>query len=100
MELTDRLSNIVERLQQKGVEDISDHDAVEKLLQSLDDSFDSLVATIKERSDYENLRLDEVMELLIVHEEQLEKERGQADSSSEEEGEILSDYGSSNEERI
>lgn len=38
------------------------------------------------------------MELLIVHEEQLEKERGQADSSSEDEGEILSDYGNSNEE--
>jgi hypothetical protein len=38
------------------------------------------------------------MEILIVHEQQLEKERGQADSSIEVEGEILSDYGSSNEE--
>ena len=76
MELTDRLSSIIEQLPQRGVEDISDHDVVEKLLQSLDNSFNSLVVTIKERSDYENLHSAEVMELLIDHEEQLETEKG------------------------
>jgi hypothetical protein len=48
MELTDRLSSIIERLRQRGVKDISDNDVVGKLLQSLNYSFNSLVETIIE----------------------------------------------------
>ena len=44
MELTDRLTNIVERLHQRGVTDITDRDVVNKLLSALDESFDRIVA--------------------------------------------------------
>lgn len=56
---------------------------VKKLLHSLDDSFDSIVATIKERPDFEDLQIAEAMKLLNSQEEDLEKEKGQADFSSE-----------------
>jgi hypothetical protein len=98
MELTDRLSNLVERLHQRGVEYITDQNVVEKYLKSLDDSFDPIVAKIKEKPDYEDLQSAKIMELLVIHEELLEKEKGQSNSSSEEEGEILSDYDSSHNE--
>lgn len=69
---------------------------MERLLASHDESFDPMITTIKERPDYEVLQLVDVMKLLNAQEEEFEKE--QSDSSSEEEGEILSNYGSSNEE--
>lgn len=104
MEAIDYLSNIVDRLPHLGVEDISDHDVVEKLLKSLNKSFDTLVLTIKGRPDYESLSSAEVIEILISHEEQLEKENGQLDLNSlenlslDEEQEIMSDYGGSTDE--
>ena len=39
-----------------------------------------------------------MMELLVMYEELLEKEKGKSNSSLEEEGQILSDCGSSHEE--
>ena len=99
MDLKDHLSNLVQRLHQCGVEYITDQDAVEKLLKSLDDSFDPIVAKIKERPDYGDLQPVGIMELLVIHEELLGKEKGQSDSSSKEEGKILSNYGSSHEEQ-
>jgi hypothetical protein len=51
MELTDRLTNIVERLHQRRVTDITDRDVVDKLLSALDASFDQIVVEIKQRLD-------------------------------------------------
>ena len=68
MELTDRLANIVERLHQQGVTDITDRDVVNKLLSALDATFDRTVAEIKQRPDYEELHYVEVMSLLSIHE--------------------------------
>src|SRR3989337_2057819 len=98
MELTDRLTNIVERLHQRGVTDITDRDVVNKLLNSLDATFDPIIAEIKQRPDYEELRYVEVMTLLSIHEEKMELENTNQESSSESDGEILSHYGSSKEE--
>mgnify|MGYP007071361011 CR=1 FL=1 len=98
MELTDRLTNIVERLHQRGVTDITDRDVVNKLLSALDESFDPIVAEIKQRLDYEEFHYVEVMTLLLIHEEKMELENADQESSSESEGEILSHYGSSEEE--
>ena len=52
MEVTDRLTNIVERLHQRGVTDITDRDVLNKLLSALDESFDPIVAEIKQILDY------------------------------------------------
>jgi hypothetical protein len=98
MELTDRLTNIVERLHQQGVTDITDRDVVNKLLSALDATFDPIVAEIKQRPDYEELHYIEVMTLLSLHEEKMELENADQESSSEGEGEILSHYGSEQEE--
>jgi hypothetical protein len=68
MELTDRLTNIIERLHQRGVTDITDRDVVNKLLSALDATFDPFVAEIKQRPDYEELHYVEVMTLLSLHE--------------------------------
>lgn len=70
MEAIDRLMSIIDRLKHLGVKDISDHDVVKKLLQSLNKSSDALVLTIKEIPDYESLSSVEVIEFLISHEEQ------------------------------
>jgi hypothetical protein len=99
MELTDRLTNIVERLHQRGVEDITDQDMINKLFSALDASFDPIIAEIEERPDYEELHSVEIMKLLTIHEENMEKENEQPESSSEE-GEIFSDYGSGHEEDV
>ena len=48
------MSKIVEWLRQRGVKDSFDHDVVEKLLQSLNNSFDSHVLTSKARPGYES----------------------------------------------
>ena len=69
MELTDRLTNIVERLHQRGVTDITDKDVVNKLLSDLDETFDPIIAEIKQRPDYEELHYVEIMTLLSLHEE-------------------------------
>jgi len=98
MELTDRLTNIVERLHQRGVTDITDRDVVNKLLSALDATFNPIIAEIKQRPDYEELHYVEVMTLLSLHEEKMELENADQESSSEGEGEILSHYGSSQEE--
>jgi hypothetical protein len=100
MELTDRLTNIVERLHQRRVTDITDRDVVNKLLSVLDATFDPIVAEIKQRPDYEELHYVEVMTLLSIQEEKMELENGHQESSSESEGEILSHYGSSQEEDV
>src|SRR6266566_103778 len=100
MELTDRLTNIVERLSQQEVTDITDREVTNKLLSALDATYDPIVAEIKQRSDYEELHYVEVMTLLTSHEEKMELENGQQESSSESEGEVLSHYGSSQEEDV
>ena len=51
MELTNRLTNIVERLHQRGVTDITYRDVVNKLLSALDATFDPIVAEIRRRPD-------------------------------------------------
>ena len=98
MELTDRLTNIVETLHQRGVTDITDRDVVNKLLSALDATFDPIVAEIKQRPDYEELHYVEIMKLLSIHEEKMELENADQESSSEGEGEILYHYGGSQEE--
>ena len=55
MELTDRLSSIVERLRQRGFDKISDLDIVDKILDSLDESYATIISEIKERPDFEEL---------------------------------------------
>ena len=100
MELTDRLTNIVEILNKWGVIDITDRDVVNKLLSALDESFVSIVSEIKQRPDYEQLHYIEVMVLLSIHEEKMELENGDQESSSKSQGEILSHYGSSQEEDV
>ena len=69
MELTDRLTNIVERLHQWGVTDITDKDVVNKLLSALDATFHPIIAELKQRPDFEELHYVEVMTLLSLHEE-------------------------------
>nr|XP_020177564.1 uncharacterized protein LOC109763117 [Aegilops tauschii subsp. strangulata] len=98
MELTDRLSTNVERLHQLGVTDITNKDVVNKLLSALDESFDLVVSEIKQRTDYEELHHVEIMTLLSIHEEKMELETANQESSSEGKGEILSHYGSSEAE--
>ena len=98
MELTDRLTNIVEILHQRGVTDITDRDVVNKLLSALDETFDPIIAEIKRRPDYEELHYVEVMTLLSIHEEKMERENADQESSSKSEGEILSHYGSLEED--
>jgi hypothetical protein len=71
---------------------------VNKLLSALDATFDPIVAEIKQRPDYEELHYVEVMTLLSLHEERMELENADQESSSEGEGEILSHYGSEQEE--
>ena len=55
---------------------------------------------MKQRPDYEELHYVGVMTLLSIHEEKMELENADQESSSESEGEILSHYGSSQEEDI
>ena len=98
MELIDQLTNIVERLHQRGVTDITDKDVVNKLLSALDATFNPIIAEIKQRPDYEELHYVEVMTLMSLHEEKMELENANQESSSESEGEILSRYGNSEEE--
>jgi hypothetical protein len=74
MELTGRLTNIVERLHQLGVTDITDRDVVNKMLSALDATFNPIIAEIKQRPDYEELHYVEVMTLLSLHEENMELE--------------------------
>ena len=93
MELTDWLTNIVERLHQRGVTDITDRDVVNKRLSALDATFDPIIAEIKQRPDYEELHYVEIMMLLSLHGEKMELENVDQESSSEGEGEILSHYG-------
>ena len=86
MELVDRLTNIVKRLHQRGVTDITNRYVVNKLLSSLDESFDSIVPEIKQRPDYEELHYDEVMTLLSIHDEKVELENANQESSLKSEG--------------
>ena len=74
MELTRGLTNIVERLHQRGVIDIADRDVVNKLLSALDESREPIVAEAKQRLDYEELHYAEVRTLLSIHEEKMELE--------------------------
>ena len=69
MELTVRLTNIVKRLHQRGVRDITDKDVVNRLLSALDATFDLIVTEIKQIPDFEELHYIEVMTLLSIHEE-------------------------------
>ena len=71
----DRLSDIANELQGLGTKDITDHEVVKKLLQSLDSSFDSLVLIIRERFDFKVLDSADIMERLNTHEEQEEEKR-------------------------
>ena len=48
MELTDRLSSIVDHLRQRGFDKISDRDVVDKLLDSLNKSYATVIFEIKE----------------------------------------------------
>ena len=73
---------------------------VNKLLSALDATFDPIVSKIKQRPDYEELHYVEIMKLLSIHEEKMELENEYQESSSESEGEILSHYGSSQEEDV
>lgn len=98
MEITDRLTNIVERLHRRGVTDVTDRDVVNKLVSALRETFNPIVAEIKQRPDYEELHYVEIMTLLSIHEEKMELENADQESSSKSEGEILSHYGSSEEE--
>ena len=81
MELTDRLTNIVERLHQRGVTDITYGDVVNKLLRTLDTTYHSIIAEIKQRPDYEELHYVEVMALLSIHEVKMELENADQESS-------------------
>ena len=92
------MTNIVERLHQQGVTNITDGDVVDKLLSALNESFVPIMSEIKQRPDYEELHYVEVMTLMSIHEENMELENANQESSFESEGEILSHYGSSNEE--
>jgi hypothetical protein len=100
VELTDQLTNIIERLHQRGATDITDRDVVNKLLSALDATFDPIVAEIKQRPDYEELHYVEVMTLLSIHKEKMELENADQESSSKSEGVILSHYGSSQDEDV
>ena len=86
MELTNRLANIFERLHQRGVTDIINKDVVNKLLGALSTTFNPIIAEIKQRPDYEELHYVEVMTLLSLHEEKMELENADQESSSEGEG--------------
>lgn len=97
MEITDRLTNIVDRLRQWGIEDITDHDVINKLFSALDETFDLVVSEIKARPDFEELHSVEIMTLLTIHEKKMEMENSQSESSLDEEWEIFSDYGSGHE---
>ena len=98
MELTDQLTNLVERLHQRGVTDITYRDVVKKLLSDLDALFDSIAAEIKQKPYFKELHYVEIMNMLTIHEEKLELENGQPDTSSVSEGEILSHCSSSQDE--
>ena len=89
---------MVDTLHQQGVTDITDSDVVNKLPSALDATFDRIIEKIKQRLDYEELHYVEVMTLLSIHEEKMELENADQESSSKSEGEILSNYGSSQEE--
>lgn len=69
----DRLSDIASELQGPSAKDITDHEFVKKLLQSLDNSFDTLVLVIRERADFKVLDSADIIERLNTHEEQEEK---------------------------
>ena len=73
---------------------------VNTLLSALDATFDPIVAEIKQGLAYEELHYIEVKTLLSIHEEKMELENGYEDYSSESEGEIISHYGSSQEEDV
>ena len=73
---------------------------VNKLLSALGETFDPIIAEIKQRPDYQELHYVGVMTLLSIHEEKMELENADQESSSEEEWEILKNYGSSHEEDI
>jgi hypothetical protein len=81
MELTNCLTNIVERLHQRGVKDITDQDVINKMLSALDACFDPIIDEIKQRPDYEELHYVEIMMLLTIHEEKMEQENEQPESS-------------------
>src|SRR3989337_3578128 len=98
MDLTDCLASIVERLQQRGFDEISDRDIVDKILDSLDESYATVISEIKERPDFEELHYAEIMTLLTIHEEKFGLANPLPRYSSEE-GEVLSDYGSSHESK-
>lgn len=70
-----RLGDIANGLQGLGTKDITDHEVVKKLLQSLDSSFDSLVLIIRERFDFKVLDSADIMERLNTQEEQEEEKR-------------------------
>jgi hypothetical protein len=69
---------------------------VDKLLDSLDESYATIISEIKERPDFEELHYAEIMTLLSIHEEKFGLGNPLPRYSSEE-GEIFSDYGSSHE---
>ena len=78
--------------------DIINRDVVNKLLSTLDRTFNSIIAEIKKIPDYEELHYVEVMMPLSIHEEKKELENADEESTSVSEGEILSNYGSSHDE--
>jgi hypothetical protein len=64
----DRLCHISGELQGLGAQDVSDHAIVKKLLHFLDNSLDTSVMMIKERTDYKSLNPASVIEKLNTHE--------------------------------
>ena len=63
--------DISNELQAPGATDITDHEAVKKLLRLLDSSFDTLALMIQERGDYKSLDPADILERLNTHEFQL-----------------------------
>lgn len=61
MELTDRLAYIAERLHRRRITDITEKDVVNKLLSTRDACFESIIAEIKLRSDFEELHYLEAL---------------------------------------
>ena len=54
---------------------MTDRDVVNKLLSALDETFDPIVAKIKQIPYYEELHYVEVMALLSIHEGKVELEK-------------------------